>query len=56
MYSRYAEKQGWRVEILSESEGEHGGYKEVISRVEGDNVYAKLVRVRRASCAARAGN
>ena len=31
MYSRYAEKQGWRVEILSESEGEHGGYKEVIS-------------------------
>src|SRR3546814_8159744 len=36
MYSRYAEKQGWRVEILSESEGEHGGYKEVISRVEGE--------------------
>ncbi|MBC9249610.1 peptide chain release factor 1 [Pseudomonas alcaligenes] len=42
MYSRYAEKQGWRVEILSENPGEHGGYKEVISRVEGDNVYAKL--------------
>ena len=42
MYSRYAERQGWRVEILSASEGEHGGYKEVISRVEGDNVYAKL--------------
>jgi peptide chain release factor 1 len=42
MYSRYAEKQGWRVEILSENEGEHGGYKEVIARVEGDNVYAKL--------------
>jgi peptide chain release factor 1 len=42
MYSRYAERQGWRVEILSESEGEHGGYKEVIARVEGDNVYAKL--------------
>ncbi|SDU13277.1 peptide chain release factor 1 [Geopseudomonas guangdongensis] len=42
MYSRYAEKQGWRVEVLSESEGEHGGYKEVIARVEGDNVYAKL--------------
>lgn len=42
MYSRYAEKQGWRVEILSESPGEHGGYKEVISRVEGTNVYAKL--------------
>jgi len=42
MYSRYAERRGWRVEILSESIGEHGGYKEVIARVEGENVYAKL--------------
>ncbi|MBM7060185.1 peptide chain release factor 1 [Pseudomonas sp. UL073] len=42
MYSRYAERQGWRVEVLSENEGEHGGFKEVIARVEGDNVYAKL--------------
>ena len=42
MYSRYAEKQGWRVEVLSANEGEHGGYKEVIARVEGDNVYGKL--------------
>ncbi|MDH4553796.1 peptide chain release factor 1 [Pseudomonas sp. BN417] len=42
MYSRYAERQGWRVEILSENEGEHGGFKEVIARVEGDNVYSKL--------------
>ena len=42
MYSRYAEKQGWRVEVLSASEGEHGGYKEVIARVEGDSVYGKL--------------
>ena len=42
MYSRYAEKQGWRVEILSANEGEHGGFKEVIARVEGDNVYARL--------------
>ena len=42
MYSRYAEKQGWRVEVLSANEGEHGGFKEVIARVEGDNVYAKL--------------
>ncbi|MVW75047.1 peptide chain release factor 1 [Pseudomonas xionganensis] len=42
MYSRYAERQGWRVEVLSASEGEHGGYKEVIARVEGDNVYGKL--------------
>ncbi|GAB3370346.1 peptide chain release factor 1 [Azotobacter armeniacus] len=42
MYSRYAEKQGWRLEILSESPGEHGGYKEIITRGEGDNVYGKL--------------
>ncbi|MFC0708067.1 peptide chain release factor 1 [Azorhizophilus paspali] len=42
MYSRYAEKQGWRIEVLSENPGEHGGYKEIITRVEGDNVYGKL--------------
>ncbi|MFB0962129.1 MAG: peptide chain release factor 1 [Pseudomonas sp.] len=42
MYLRYAERQGWRVEILSEHAGEHGGYKEVIARVEGDNVYGRL--------------
>ncbi|EJN34164.1 peptide chain release factor 1 [Pseudomonas sp. NPDC089395] len=42
MYSRYAERRGWRLEILSENEGEHGGYKEVIARVEGDSVYGKL--------------
>ncbi|OLU27744.1 peptide chain release factor 1 [Pseudomonas sp. PA15(2017)] len=42
MYSRYAEKQGWRIEVLSANEGEHGGFKEVIARVEGDNVFGKL--------------
>jgi peptide chain release factor 1 len=42
MYSRYSERRGWRVEILSQNEGEHGGFKEVIARVEGDNVYGKL--------------
>ncbi|WP_268799591.1 peptide chain release factor 1 [Pseudomonas huanghezhanensis] len=42
MYSRYAERRGWRVEILSENVGEHGGFKEVIARVEGDHVYGKL--------------
>ncbi|HLV17161.1 MAG TPA: peptide chain release factor 1 [Pseudomonas sp.] len=42
MYSRYAEKQGWRIEILSENPGEHGGFKEIITRVEGDDVYARL--------------
>ncbi|WP_423823316.1 peptide chain release factor 1 [Salinisphaera sp. SPP-AMP-43] len=42
MYSTYAEKQGWRVEILSESSGEHGGYKEVISRVIGSGAFSRL--------------
>ena len=42
MYARYAERRRWQVEIVSASEGEHGGYKEVIARVEGDNVYGKL--------------
>jgi len=42
MYSRYAEKQRWRVEVVSSSAGEHGGFKEVIARVEGENVYARL--------------
>ena len=42
MYSKYAETQGWRIEILSENEGEHGGYKEVICRVDGDGVYGRL--------------
>ncbi len=42
MYSRYAERHGWRIEILSENPGEHGGYREVIARVEGQGVYARL--------------
>jgi peptide chain release factor 1 len=42
MYSRYAESQGWQVEILSENAGEHGGYKEVINRITGQDVYARL--------------
>ena len=42
MYSRYAETQGWRVEVESANAGEHGGYKEVVARVEGDGAYAKL--------------
>lgn len=42
MYVRYAETRGWRVEILSEQPGEHGGYREVISRVSGEGVYAWL--------------
>jgi peptide chain release factor 1 len=42
MYCRYAEQQRWSVEILSTSEGEHGGYKEVISRVVGRGAYSRL--------------
>ena len=42
MYSRYAEAQGWRVEVESANPGEHGGYKELVARVEGDGAYAKL--------------
>lgn len=42
MYSRYAETQNWQVEIMSESYGEHGGYKEVIARIVGQGAYSKL--------------
>ncbi len=42
MYARYAEQRGWRIETLSENEGEHGGYKEVIARVIGQGVYSRL--------------
>jgi peptide chain release factor 1 len=42
MYSKYAETMGWTVEILSAREGEHGGYKEIISRVTGSGIYAAL--------------
>jgi len=42
MYTRFAERQGWRTEIVSESPGEVGGYKEVVLRVVGDSVYGKL--------------
>jgi peptide chain release factor 1 len=42
MYTRYAERQRWQVEIVSESLGEQGGYKEVIARVVGAGAYSKL--------------
>src|SRR5277367_3361627 len=42
MYARYAETKGWAVETLSESPGEHGGYKEIISRVIGRGAYSLL--------------
>ncbi|MEQ9452690.1 MAG: peptide chain release factor 1 [Pseudomonadales bacterium] len=42
MYSKYAEAKGWRMEILNERPGEHGGFKEVITRIEGKDVYSQL--------------
>jgi peptide chain release factor 1 len=42
MYSRYAERQGWRVEVESANPGEHGGFREIIARVEGRGAYAHL--------------
>jgi peptide chain release factor 1 len=42
MYQRYAELQGWKVEVLSASEGEVGGFKEVIASVSGENVFARM--------------
>ena len=42
MYSRYAEEKGWKMEVITERPGEHGGFKEVISRIEGENVYGCL--------------
>jgi len=42
MYCRYADIRGWRVEVISERPGEHGGYKEIIARIEGRDVYSRL--------------
>ena len=42
MYARYAERQGWRVEVMSQSASELGGYKEIIAKVIGDGAYSKL--------------
>ena len=42
MYSRYAEARQWRVEVINESPGEHGGYKEIIARVVGAGAYSRL--------------
>ena len=42
MYSRYGETQNWKMEIINERHGEHGGYKEVIARLEGRDVYGKM--------------
>lgn len=42
MYARYAEQQRWKIEVLSENPGEHGGYKEIIARIIGHGAYSRL--------------
>jgi peptide chain release factor 1 len=42
MYSKFAETQRWKIEVISENRGDHGGYKEVIARIVGSGVYSKL--------------
>jgi len=42
MYTKYAEAMKWPMEIISAREGEHGGYKEIVSRITGSGIYAKL--------------
>jgi peptide chain release factor 1 len=42
MYSRYAERHGWRVEVVSHSQGEVGGYKEIIAKIIGQGAYSRL--------------
>ncbi|MEK9686825.1 MAG: peptide chain release factor 1 [Gammaproteobacteria bacterium] len=42
MYVKYAESQSWTVELLSQNEGDHGGFKEIVIRIEGSDVYGKL--------------
>ncbi len=42
MYTRYAATQGWRVEVMSESPSEIGGYKEIVLRIDGDHAYGKM--------------
>ncbi|MFT6152879.1 MAG: peptide chain release factor 1 [Bermanella sp.] len=42
MYTRYAEKRGWKFEVMNSNEGDHGGYKEIIVRIAGDAVFSQL--------------
>ena len=42
MYARYAERQGWKVEVESDSPGEHGGYKEIVAKISGRGAFSRL--------------
>ncbi|MEP6898424.1 MAG: peptide chain release factor 1 [Rhodanobacter sp.] len=53
MYLRYAESRRWHVEVLSEHAGEHGGYKEIVARIEGQGAYSQLKFESGAHCVKR---
>jgi peptide chain release factor 1 len=42
MYQRYVEKQGWETELISENRGDHGGFKEIVLRISGKEVYSQF--------------
>jgi len=42
MFSKYADKRGWKFEVMNANHGEHGGYKELVMRIAGDSVYSQL--------------
>ena len=42
MYSRYADKQGWKIDIINEEAGSSGGYSQIEAKIKGENVYSKL--------------
>lgn len=42
MYSYYADRRGWKTDVISKNEGEHGGFKEIIVKIEGQGVYSRL--------------
>jgi peptide chain release factor 1 len=53
MYSRYAERKRWNVEILSANPGEHGGYREIVARIEGSGAFSRLKFESGAHCVKR---
>jgi peptide chain release factor 1 len=53
MYTRYAESRRWHVEVLNANEGEHGGYKEIVARIEGKGAYSQLKFESGAHCVKR---
>ena len=42
MYSKYAESNKWKIEIMNMREGDHGGYKEIICKISGENIFSRL--------------